>query len=105
MRAYLFLGRFRRGSRRETAQDEERMRASRQALRITLQGCEDVDDGSRIPLGKATTVIGRAKHLQDAEISRRRHDADNRPRTIVQPKSAPDDAEDRAGTAAATTPR
>ena len=47
--------------------------------------------GSFRRAGRSPPVIGRTQHLQDAEIGRRRDDADNRARPIVQAHAFPDD--------------
>ena len=68
------------------------MSISRKALRIALKWREHVDRRTGVTLRKTPAVIGRAKHLQNPEIGRRRDDADNRAGAIVEAQRASDDA-------------
>ena len=72
-RAHLLLRSLDRRTRRETADDEERMRAPRKSLRITLQRSKGVDRRARITLREAAAVVGGPKNLKNAEVCRSGH--------------------------------
>ena len=100
-RPELALGRFRRLTRREPAEHEDRMGLARQRLRIGAQRDPDVDARGLAAIREAARIGRRRQELQRPEVAGIGHDADDGVRPFVEAE----DAADRGGGAAGGLPR
>ena len=100
-RPELALGRFRRLTRREPAEHEDRMGLARQRLRIGAQRDPDVDARGLAAIREAARIGRRRQELQRPEVAGIGHDADDGVRPFVEAE----DAADRGGGAARGLPR